>query len=181
MALPREFDREKTCQAACAKCAGGLHRFPGKLRYFRGVFRIMQGLILDQPVPVVDETGIGGNPGHRARPPAFSVFYVLSLPESTPWGTLRAVSRKRGLASNTPRVVFAMGASLPLSIASRSLQASTAPIPIVNLLRAVGSHLIVWHHLAFYGRFRTLPTSRPRPCSTGWSIMAGWQFRCSSC
>ncbi len=44
-----------------------------------------------------------------------------------------------------------MGASLPLSIASGSLQASAAPIPIVNLLCAVGSHLIVWHHLAFYG------------------------------
>ncbi|HEY4313635.1 MAG TPA: acyltransferase family protein [Pirellulales bacterium] len=44
-----------------------------------------------------------------------------------------------------------MGASLPLSIASGSLSASSAPIPIIHLLRAIGSHLIVWHHLAFYG------------------------------
>lgn len=44
-----------------------------------------------------------------------------------------------------------MGASLPISIASGSLHASTAPIPIIHLLRALGSHLIVWHHLAFYG------------------------------
>ncbi|MES1213498.1 MAG: acyltransferase family protein [Singulisphaera sp.] len=44
-----------------------------------------------------------------------------------------------------------MGASIPLSIASGSLQATAAPIPIIHLLRAIGSHLIVWHHLAFYG------------------------------
>jgi peptidoglycan/LPS O-acetylase OafA/YrhL len=44
-----------------------------------------------------------------------------------------------------------MGASLPISLASGSLQASAAPIPIIHLLRAIGSHVIVWHHLAFYG------------------------------
>ena len=44
-----------------------------------------------------------------------------------------------------------MGASLPISLASGSLHASAAPIPIIHLLRAIGSHVIVWHHLAFYG------------------------------
>jgi peptidoglycan/LPS O-acetylase OafA/YrhL len=43
-----------------------------------------------------------------------------------------------------------MSVSLSTTIASGSLPAS-APVPIIHLLRAVGSHLIVWHHLAFYG------------------------------
>ncbi|HEY1599597.1 MAG TPA: acyltransferase [Pirellulales bacterium] len=43
--------------------------------------------------------------------------------------------------------------SLPVSTAliSGKLTVGAAPLPIVHLLRAVGSHLIVWHHLAFYG------------------------------
>ena len=42
--------------------------------------------------------------------------------------------------------------SMPVSTAAAAASLHTgASVPIVHFFLAVGSHLIVWHHLAFYG------------------------------